>query len=338
MNQNKIAVIGAGAIGSVIGGLLSRAGEDVTLIGRRDHVDAINKQGLTIDGALGEMKVWVKAQDHLDFKPDMVLLTVKTQDVEVATREIKSHVSGVPIVTLQNGVWSDEIAAGVLGKENIVSGVVLFGSTFLEPGRVTYSPKGVIAVGEAFSPNGKRVENIAAILNKAVPTHVAKDIQGAHWTKLIMNLNNALPAITGMSIQEIGAYSKLRELSIFLIKEGMNTIELASIKLRSLPRLPVFIVKLVFNMPLPVASRFLGLLTKSMGTVPVMGSTLQSIRRGKSTEIDYLNGEIVALGKKLGISTPYNISIVEMVHQVEATGKFLKIEEMLAAVENNVKA
>jgi tRNA A37 threonylcarbamoyladenosine dehydratase len=77
--QNKIVVIGAGAIGSLVGGLLSRAGEDVTLIGRKAHVDAINKSGLIIDGTLGEMRVNVKAKERLDFKPDLVLLTVKTK-------------------------------------------------------------------------------------------------------------------------------------------------------------------------------------------------------------------------------------------------------------------
>ncbi|NJD02486.1 MAG: hypothetical protein FIA99_07805 [Ruminiclostridium sp.] len=217
MGKNKIAVIGSGAIGSVMGGLLSWAGEAVTLVGRKKHVEAINKNGLTINGALGDIQVRINALERLDFKPDLVLLCVKTQDVEAAAREIKPFVLGVPIVTMQNGVKSDDLIAGILGKVNIISGVVLFGSTFIESGRVTYSPKGMLGVGEAFTPNGKRLESIASVLNKAIPTHIVKDIYGAHWTKLIMNLNNAIPAITGWSVQQIGACPELRRLSSFLI-------------------------------------------------------------------------------------------------------------------------
>ena len=337
MNLNRIAVIGSGAIGSMIGGLLSKAGEDVTLVGRKAHIETINKNGLTIDGVLGVMRVRVNALEHLDFKPDLVLLAVKTQDVEAAVHEIKPFVFDVPVVTMQNGVRSDDLVAGVLGKANIISGVVLFGSTFLEPGRVTYSPKGMLGLGEAFTTNGKRLESIASVLNKAIPTHIVKDIHGAHWTKLIMNLNNAIPAITGRSVQEIGARPELRRLSSLLIKEGLHIMERAGIKLSSLPSLPILILKTLLNMPLPVTSQVLGLLSKSMGTLPVMGSTLQSIQRGKNTEIDFLNGEIVTFGKKLGIPTPYNTCIVNMVHQVEATAKFLTVDELMVAVEKECK-
>lgn len=313
----KIAVIGAGAIGSVIGGLLSKAGEDVTLIGRKTHVETINEKGLIIDGVLGRMLVRVKAQECLDFMPDLALFAVKTQDVEIAAREIEPYVSGIPIVTMQNGVRCDRLVASVLGRGNVLSCVVLFGSTFLEPGIVIYSPKGVLVVGEPFSLNGKRVNDIAAVLDKAMPTHISGDIHGAHWTKLIMNLNNAIPAITGLSIQETSDQPELRKLSVLLMREGLNTTRVADIELSSLPKLPISVIKIILKMP-------------------VFGSTLQSIKRGKSTEIDYLNGEIVALGKKSGIPTPYNSVVVDMVHQVEATGKFLTTDELIAAVEKGM--
>ena len=100
----RVAVIGAGAIGSVIGGLLARAHEDVTLVGRRPHVDAVNRNGLRIDGALGAMQVRVKAAETLDFRPDVALLTVKTQGVAATAREVSPYVVGVPVVTMQNGV------------------------------------------------------------------------------------------------------------------------------------------------------------------------------------------------------------------------------------------
>lgn len=333
----KIAIIGAGAIGSSIGGLLARAGEDVTLIGRKSHIHAINKNGLFIDGVFGNIKVKIKAKEHLDFNPDLLLLAVKTQDVAAAAKEIKLYVSGVPIVTMQNGVRSDSLVSEVLGKENIMSSVVLFGGTFLEPGKITisnYSPKGSLLIGKAFGANDKNTENIASVLNKAIPTVITNDVHSAHWTKLIANLNNVIPAVTGLSMQETMNYPQLRLLSILLMKEGLRVVESANIKPASLPGIPISIIKIMLGIPPQIGSQFLGFMSKFLGNIPIYGSTLQSIKRGKSTEIDYLNGEIIALGKKSGMLTSYNSGIVNLVHQVEATGRFIEAEKVLSGIKN----
>ena len=133
----KIVVVGAGAVGSLIGGLLARGGEDVTLIARQSHVEAIHEKGLHIEGVLGKLIIPVKAFETLDFKPDLVLLAVKSQDVETSCRENKDYLQNIPVITLQNGVRSDNIVATLLPKENIISGVVMFNSQFLKPGLIT---------------------------------------------------------------------------------------------------------------------------------------------------------------------------------------------------------
>lgn len=329
----KIAVIGAGAVGSVIGGLLAQAGEEVTLIGRRAHIDAVNRGGLLIDGALGTMRVHVGAQEQLDFPPEAALLTTKTQAVAAAAREAQPYVSDVPVVTVQNGVRGDQLAAGVLGKENILSSVVLFGATFLEPGTVTYAPRGMLVLGVPFGPVDARARTIAAVLDKAIPTRLSDNIQGAHWTKLIINENNAIPAITGLSIQEVTRRPALSRLAVLLMKEAAATIRAAGIELASLPRLPASALTAMLYMPAPLAGVLLRMLSRSLGARPALGSTLQSVKRGKRTEIDYLNGEVVALGKRIGRPTPYNAVVVDLVHQVEATGEFLSTEEVTAAVD-----
>jgi 2-dehydropantoate 2-reductase len=332
----RIAVIGAGAIGSVVGGLLANAGEDVTLMGRRPHVDAVNRNGLRIDGAVRTMQVRARAAERLDFRPDLALLTMKTQGVAAAAREVRPYVVGVPVVTMQNGVRSDELAAEVLGKEDLLSCVVLLGATFLEPGSVTYSTQGVLVLGVPFGLIDERTRSVAAILDKAVPTHLSANIAGAHWTKLIVNENNALPAVTGLSIQEVNRRPALRRLSVLLMREAAATITAAGIELASLPRLPATGLKTTLSLPMPVASRLLGLVSRSLGRTPALGSTLQSVRRGEKTEIDYLNGEIVRLGEKIGRPTPYNTAVVGLVHQVEATGAFLTSEAVTAAIKRAV--
>jgi 2-dehydropantoate 2-reductase len=326
MNRNtkpKIAVVGAGAVGSVLGGLLVCVGEDVTLIARRAHVEAINRNGLFIDGVSGKLTVNVKAAERLDFRPDLVLLTVKTQDVDATCQAIKSYVQDIPIVLLQNGVRSDEIAASTLGKEYLISGIVCFNARFVKPGNVTHGSEGVLLVGEAFGENGKRVKEIGAILRKAVKTIICDNIHGAHWTKLLMNvMGNSLDAMSGLSLGECMRHSGLRRIGILILREALDVVEKAGIQLKGIPEFPIFAFKIVIKSPLFLASGILGLLMRSKRYEDIITSTLQSIRRGKPTEIDYLNGEIVKLGKKIGVLTPYNSKVVELVHTVEETHEF----------------
>lgn len=327
----KIAVIGAGAIGSVVGGLLSKAGEDVTLIGRKPHVDAIRQRGLLLEGESGKTVIHVGAAESLDFRPDLVLLAVKTQDVECSVREVRSYVSGVPLLTMQNGVRSDDLVAGILGEEDLISSVVTFHSIFLEPGKVSFSnpTSGVdLLIGEPFGINANRLQHLSALLNRALRTHISDDIRGAHWTKLIWNLNNAVPAVTGLSIQENNRYPRIRELNIGLIREGLQVIESAGIRTAPVPGVPLSLIKTMVKMPPSVSSLVVKSKTRSLGKTPVLTSTLQSIRRGRSTEIDYLNGEIVNLAKKKGIATPLNSLMVELVHQVETAETFLTVDEL----------
>jgi 2-dehydropantoate 2-reductase len=327
----KIAVIGAGAIGSVIGGLLSKAGEDVTLIGRKPHVDAINQSGLILEGGPEKMVVQVKIAENLDFKPDLVLLTVKAQDVVSSVSKAQVFLSGIRIVTMQNGVQSDDQVAELLGKENLISSVVVFSGQFLEPGKVSYSipfSKTALLIGEPFGNKRNRLQTLSALLNKAIGTDIGEDIRAAHWTKLIWNLQTAVPAVTGLSYQDNYQYPAVRELTINLLKEGLKVIKAAEIKTGDVQGFPMEPIETMARESLPIASSLLKNIAESLGKVPVLGSTLQSIKRGKSTEVDYLNGEIVTLGKRMGIPTPANSLMVELVHQVELTGKFLTVDEL----------
>lgn len=335
--KRKIAVVGAGAIGSIVGGLLSKAGEDVTLIGRKTHIDNINKHGLIIDGVMGEMKISVIAKEFLDFEPDIVILSVKTQDVKNAAQEIKPYVSKSTIITMQNGVKSDKIAADILGENNIFSCVVLFGGTFIEPGKVTltnFNKKGSLIVGQAFGDKSYKIETITTILNKALPTVEASDIHGAHWTKLIVNQVNAIPAVTGLPMQEVSKNRNLVRLQILLMREGLYVIEKSGISLCSLPGVPIFIIRLMINLPLIFSLPLFAMQSKVLGNIPVPGSTLQSIIRGETTEIDYLNGEVISLGKNLNIQTPYNSAIVDLVHKIANTKKFVPADKLMDIIEN----
>ena len=327
--SRRIAIVGAGAVGSALGALLHRAGGNVVLIARPAHTAAIRQHGLRVDGDGGDFIAPVEAVESLNFRPDLVLLTVKTQDVVAAVKANQTFLNDVPVVTFQNGVRSDELVGSILSREQILSAVGLMHVTYLLPGKVTVVYRGELMLGCPFGPRDSRLEDIAHILNQAVPTLLTDNIQGVHWLKLIVNLNNALPAITNLTVSEVYRSTFLRSLAVGLIREGLRVIDRANIRLESLPEVSVGLTKLINWMPPGIAGRIAAAKVRRLTTVwPLWGSTLQSIQRGRPTEIDYLNGEIVELGKRCGEATPLNSRIVELVHQVERTGQFLSAEEI----------
>jgi len=330
----RIAIIGAGAIGSALGALLYRAGHNILLIARPAHVAAIRQDGLRVDGEMGNFTAPIEATERLNFRPDLALLTVKTQDVVAAVKANHAFLNDVPVVTFQNGVRSDELAASLLSREQILSAVVLMHVTYLLPGKVTAVYLGKLILGRPFGPRGRQIEEVAQILNQAVSTRVTDNIQGAHWLKLIVNLNNALPAITNYTMSQVYENGYLRDLAVGLMREGLRVINRANIRLESLPGFSVGLAKLMSGMPLGIAGRIAAMKVRRLATQwPLLGSTLQSIQRGRPTEIDYLNGEIVELGKTYGEATPLNTKMVDLVRQVERTGQFLSAEEVCWAFE-----
>jgi len=331
--MTRIAIIGAGAIGSALGALLCRAGRNVTLIGRSAHVGAIRSGGLRVDGALGSFTVPMAASEALDFRPDLAFLTVKTQDVLAALQANMAFLAGVPVVTFQNGVRSDALVATVVPPRQLISAVVNIHANFLAPGLVTVIYPGPLLIGRPFGPNDAEVEALAAILRDAVPTKVSANIHGAHWLKLIVNLNNAFPALTNATFHQILADPGLRQLAVKVMLEGLRVAKRAGIRLESLPDTPAALIHLIDWLPLRLAAAVAAAKARRMETRwPLLGSTLQSLQRKRPTEIDYLNGEVVRLGRELGVATPLNAIMVEMVHQVEQTGRFWTVATVGSAI------
>jgi 2-dehydropantoate 2-reductase len=330
----NIAVIGAGAIGCVTGAMLSGKGYDVTLIGRQDQVSAIKRTGLFIDDAPHCGPYNIPASTRLEFAPDVLILAVKTQDVTDACRECAPFAKDAVVVTMQNGVRSDRLAAGVLGGDRIVSSVVMFGATYIEPGRVLYNfPASGLILGLAYpaaSGDGGRYLEIARnVFSGAFEIHISDDIHAAHWTKLILNLSNALSAVLGVSLQEAFGDGRICRLGVMIMKEAYGIMESAGIKPAGLPGLPPEKLKSLLYAPPDISAGVYGGIMRGLSKEPLPGSILQSIRRGRKSEVEYLNGEIVALGRGSGFATPLNAKAVSLVNKVEETGCFMKTDELL---------
>jgi 2-dehydropantoate 2-reductase len=324
-----VVIYGAGAIGSLVGARLHDAGVSVQLIGRKAQVDAILAEGLLVQGLEGPHVVQLPATTSLDGPADIILLTVKSQDVQDACRVIARENSTATVVTMQNGVRSDREAADILGRDRIVGCVLNISATYLEPGVVEQNTREFFQVGAPFPEAAARVDAVVALLSPALRTQFVPDVARARWTKLMANLNNAIMAITGLPIGKALRHPGLQRLSIATIREGVRTAQLGGFGLDQSRRARTF--RMMSTLPLWLSYRISR--KRLAGNFPPDStygpSTLQSIQRGSSSELDYLNGEIVTLGKQIGRPTPYNTGLLEQGQAVFATGRHLSPEELL---------
>jgi 2-dehydropantoate 2-reductase len=324
-----VVVFGAGAIGSLVGARLHESGVNVRLIGRAAQVDAIRAKGLLVKGKNQSRLAQLPATTTLAGTADIILLTVKSQDVQDACRTIAALHSDATVVTMQNGVRSDAEAAEILGRGRIVGCVLNISATYLEPGVVEQNTTGLFQVGAPFPESKARVDAVLALLSLAIKTEYAPDIARSRWTKLMANLNNAIMAITGLPIGKALRHPGLARLSIATIREGVKTAQLGGYGLDQSRRARTF--RLMSTLPMPLSYRvFGGRLAGNFPPESTYGpSTLQSLKRGSSSELDYLNGEIVTLGGRIGRPTPYNKGLLESGRDVFTTHKHLTPEELL---------
>ncbi|HEY4224963.1 MAG TPA: 2-dehydropantoate 2-reductase [Pseudolysinimonas sp.] len=333
----RIAVIGAGAVGGTLAALLDRAGHDVEVTARGDNLAAINKHGLRLDGGFGEHVARVRAHetltraavDHLDF----AILATKAQDAATALAANREAVGTVPLLVAQNGLGGLEVAHSVLPESPLLGGLALFAASYLEPGRVTVTAALPLIVGAGPGTSRELLDRIVAVLREAMPIEVTPDITGAQWTKLLINHVNALPAITGLSVQDVIATPGLRRIMTASMRETVRVARRLGIRFGTVQGVTGRVLSLLGSAPLAIGAWFPKLLASRMGPVPNPGSTLQSIRRGQLTEIDFLNGAVVAAANEGGIAAPVNQQIVDLVHGVERSGSFLTPAEVVSRVE-----
>ncbi len=322
----KIAVIGAGAIGSVVAAGLFKSGEDVFLTGRADQVRAIQKNGLTIRRADGSENIRVPAAEVLDRDFDLVIFTTKTQDIEEAYMQNSQYLETPLILATQNGVQADNILSPHFFPEQVISSIVMFGATYVKPGEVTYNFPGDWIIGKRFVMNDNKVHDVAAILQKSFSVEVTDNILGMKWLKLFVNFNNCIPALIGKSMQDTFTDMDLCRLSVALLKEGLPIVLSANVKLCSLPQFPVERVQGLAAMPLEQGAAIMNKTLTGLSKEPLYGSILQSIMRGKTSEIDFINGEVVAVASAMRMDAPLNRKVVRMIHEVEETGRFFSKE------------
>lgn len=328
----KIAVIGAGAIGNLVAGYLKIRGEDVVLAGNPDSLRAIKESGLVISGPRGDFKINIDISSRLQEDCDLAVLTVKTQDLAKAIQDNLAFLKNAAVVTTQNGVSCDDIASRFLAKEQIISSIVMFGATYLDAGHVVHNFDGNWILGSVFGSNS-RLTTISHVLKEAFPVVIADDIKGMKYLKIFVNANNCVAAILGLSMQEAFSYPQISRISIAIWKEGLAVVKKAGIKLVSLPDFPLERLEKLTALPLDEAAKIFSGIMVNLSKEPLYGSILQSIKRGRQSEIDYINGEFTRIARENKISAPLNEKLVSLLHEVEKTGKFFSQEELINATK-----
>jgi 2-dehydropantoate 2-reductase len=301
-------MLGAGALGSALGGVLTEGGHDVRLVDTwREHVDAMNAQGLVMRDGGVDRTVRVRAQAGCEgIGPvDLVVVLVKSYHTEEAVRSaVDAGVVGpsTVVMSMQNGLGHEDVIAGIVGRERTMAGKTYTGGVVLAPGHVIAGTRGKeTIVGELDGRVTDRARRVAdAFCAAGLATTVSDNIVGAMWDKLFVNVGTgALAGITRLAYGELYRVKAIEACALEAIAEAMAVATALGVKLAT---------------ERPVEAW----LHASAGLPPEFKtSMLQSLEQGLPTEIDFINGSVVRAGERAGVPTPVNRTIVALMKGVE---------------------
>jgi 2-dehydropantoate 2-reductase len=319
----RIVVAGAGSVGCYVGGCLALAGRDVTLLLRPALAEAIAGAGLRIsdldgmDLRLAPSAVRLATAPEAAFaEADIVLVTVKSGDTAAMAQLIVEHgSSGATVVSLQNGVGNvDVLLARLGGMARVVAGMVPFNVVQTlaagEPPRFHRATGGTIQIGAGVA--GLR----AALDVKGAPVAESRDMAGVLWGKLLLNLNNALNALAGMPLAAELADKRWRRLLAAQIEEGLGVLKAAGIRPARIEGVPPGAIPRILRLPGWLFRRVAG---RMLAIDPEARSSMwEDLVAGRPTEIDHLQGAILALAAKTRVRVPLTQRIVRLVKEAEA--------------------
>ncbi len=293
-----VAVMGAGAVGCYFGGMLARAGHHVTLIARPAHVQSIARDGLRMETKTFDEQVRLAASSEARAVQgaDLVLFCVKSTDTETAGAQMLPHLSpNALVLTLQNGVDNAERLRTVLPAHTVAAAVVYVATEMAGPGHVKHHGRGDLVI----EPTATSAAVAQALIAAGVPTEIFDNVRGALWLKLILNCAyNAVSAIAQMPYGKTAVGEGVQDVMRDVVAECLAVAHAEGVQVAGNVDAAV---RMIFD------------------TMPgQFSSTAQDLARGKTSEIDYLNGLIVRRGAALGIATPANRVLWSLVKLLES--------------------
>lgn len=335
LNKNlKIAVIGAGAIGGTTAALIKQSGHDLEIVCKhQDLAEKIASQGIHVTGIKGEFQVKLKAVKRivdLSGVQDLVFLATKSADCVAAARDLLPFLTPDSlVVSLQNGICEHALAS-VLGKERVIGCVVGFNAIHHGPGQLEVTSPGEFVIGGLEHLADQRLPMVRNLLDNVQPTRISNNIMGELYSKLIVNsCVNSLAVIVGVRLGRLLAIQKVRTIFIAIMREAMAVAAALQIKVE-----PAGGGKLDYTTflkgrgPLADLKRHLTVRMLGFKYRKAKPSSLQSIARGRSTEIDFFNGYICDRGKELNVPTPINDAARAMVLEIEAKIRKMSLDNV----------
>ena len=322
MGPRRIAVLGAGSIGCFVGGMLARGGHSVTLVARPRIIDEIKQSGLRLTSADGVDDLVPAARLTLSDTPDVlgnaefILVSVKSNDTAEAADLIARHATpGAIAISLQNGVSNADVLRARLTGRSVLAGMVPFNVQAMGEGRFHRATSGDIVVERDAAETAKLL-SVAGLTLRA-----SENIAGVQWGKLVLNLNNALNALSGLPVRAQLAQRPWRVVMADQWAEALAVLRAAGIPIVSATPVPASWTPVLLRLPDGLFQAILG------RTMTVDASSRSSMSddllRARRTEIDYLQGVIVDLAHKHGIDAPLSRRVVALIKQAEAAGKGL---------------
>jgi len=339
--RSKILVVGAGAVGGITAAFLVHAGYDVEVICRSKELTALlRSHGLHIYGVKGEHRVRLRAVanvSELGERKDVVLMATKANDLASAAHGLLPFLKETSIVvSMQNGICEYALA-DIIGIERTIGCIVGWGATMRNPGDLEMTYKGRFIVGSINDKPDSRLVTIKNILSSVAPTTISNNYTGDLYAKLIINsCITSLGAISGLYLGEMLRKKKFRNIATAVIRECIAVTDVMGIKVGRLDDQLDYYKFLEGKSIISGIKRHIIILAIGYKYRRLRSSNLQSIERGRETEIDYLNGYISAMGKQYNVPTPVNDRIVHIIKDIEAGRRKISVMNLNAPFFNNL--
>jgi len=329
---STVGILGAGAVGSYLGGRLAREGIAVRLVARGQHARALAHDGLTVASGTEEFQVEVDVSEDVASlaSADLVLLTVKSSDTKPAAEQLTPHLAAnAVVISIQNGVRNWERVAEVVGKHPVLAGVAMFGVELPEPGRVTNPLPGPLVVGDPIRAQGTTLAAAAALLGRGVTVEVVDDIRSATWAKLVINTDMAVLALTGKQYPTGLLDEDVHFLCRSVMDEALGTIRAAGLIHAESVVTQVMDRKMAM-LALPGADLRVRVEAMNVSFTP---STLQSVMKGRASETPFLNGEVAAIAASIGKPAPLNRELTRLMETTRWPVAFMDPAELRMALQ-----
>lgn len=338
-SKGRIAVFGAGLIGCYIGGRLARAGADVTLIGRESAMRPIRERGLRLTDLHGaDIEV---APGHVQTAEEasalagasLVIVAVKSPATEDAARAIAAHAPTALVLSLQNGVSNAAKLAAALPEARVVAGMVPYNVASPQPGHYHQGTGGQLLAG--MEPE---MEAWLPVFAKAgIPLALRQDMREVLWGKLVVNLNNAINALSGVPLMPELAQRDFRRALALCQAEALSVLKHANIKPADVLGAPLWLMPHLMRLPTWAYRRVMARQGLKIDR-HARSSMAEDLAAGRTTEVDFLNGEVVALAHGIGHTAPINERVVELVLAAEKGAQPWKAEALLTALKSAGRA